>query len=389
MHPTHLPLKGSCRLKWGGRGLWMDVGIQGLPKIQDLLNHQNMDNKQLIQKKIWLNEVSFMRPILLVLLVSYHSFAPYVGAWEKPEGIDDVNIYKVIGLLSRAFRLEGFVFISGYIFTFQLIEKKKFNTFGSLLKSKFLRLLIPGFVFSALYVGLFLDITNIIPFVLKVVNGAGHLWYLPCLFWLFLVQYVIVKRGWTLKQLAMPLVLAVILSVEPLPLPLDRSLYFCMFFTGGGIFWMYSGQLSKNGNLRKVMCSWLIFGLLFLIMNVIIRHFTIIANHTEGIQAYSSLAVKSLSKAVLAWSGIYALYLTAVLYCKNNALSQAIIKVGACGYGVYVFHQFILVFLYRHTELPQFVGTYWFPWIGLVTTVFISTALTLAVRSTKIGKKYL
>ena len=27
-------------------------------------------------KKIWLNEVSFMRPILLVLLVSYHAFAP-------------------------------------------------------------------------------------------------------------------------------------------------------------------------------------------------------------------------------------------------------------------------------------------------------------------------
>lgn len=83
-----------------------------------------------------------MRPILLVLLVAYHAFAPYVGSWEKPDGIDEFEFYRWIGLLSRAFRLEGFVFISGYIFTFQVIERHKFDNFLQLLKSKTERLLI-------------------------------------------------------------------------------------------------------------------------------------------------------------------------------------------------------------------------------------------------------
>lgn len=32
----------------------------------------------------WLYEISFMRPVLLVLLVGYHAFAPFCGAWETP-----------------------------------------------------------------------------------------------------------------------------------------------------------------------------------------------------------------------------------------------------------------------------------------------------------------
>lgn len=195
----------------------------------------NKSQKNILMKP-WLNEVSFMRPVLLVLLVLYHAFAPFVGTWDLPEGISDVNLYKIIGLLSRAFRLEGFVFISGYIFTFQLVERKKFVTFGSLIKSKVQRLLIPSFFFSALYIILFLEVKGVLPFALKVIGGAGHLWYLPCLFWLFLIQYIIVKREWSLKQVAIPLVIAVILSVLPLPLQLDKSLYYCMFFTGGGAF---------------------------------------------------------------------------------------------------------------------------------------------------------
>lgn len=341
-------------------------------------------------KKPWLNEISFMRPVLLVLLVSYHAFAPYAGTWQMPDGIEEVNIYKVIALLSRAFRLEGFVFISGYIFTFQLVERKKFDTFGGLFKSKLQRLLIPSFLFSALYIVLFLDFEGMFLFAVKVVEGAGHLWYLPCLFWLFLIQYVIVKQGLTLKQMAIPLVLGVILSVQPLPLQLDKSLYYCIFFTGGGFFWMYSHQITAVCTTHKVLISWVVFTISFVLLNMAIRHFTIMANHSESYMFKNMMfAFNCISKALLAWTGICALYLTAVKYCQKHKLSQVIIKIGACGYGVYVFHQFILVFLYGQTELPQYVGTYWLPWIGFVITVFLSTVLTLAVRTTKIGRKYL
>lgn len=58
--------------------------------------------------KVWLNEVSFIRPILLVLLVSYHAFAPYAGTqlhlivmqirgWrmERMEEIKSILKYKI------------------------------------------------------------------------------------------------------------------------------------------------------------------------------------------------------------------------------------------------------------------------------------------------------
>lgn len=101
------------------------------------------------------------------------------------------------------------------------------------------------------------------------------------------------------------------------------------------------------------------------------------------------LALKSVTKAGLAWTGIYALYLTAVIYCKKHELSQVIIKIGACGYGVYVFHQFILMYLYRYTIVPSVAGTYMLPWVGFAITLVLSTALTLLIRLTKVGRKYL
>ena len=55
-----------------------------------------MENLQVVKKEVvkkpWLNEVSFMRPVLLILLVLYHAFAPYVGTWQMPDGIEEVNL---------------------------------------------------------------------------------------------------------------------------------------------------------------------------------------------------------------------------------------------------------------------------------------------------------
>ncbi len=41
------------------------------------------------EKKI-LEDVVFMRVVLIVLLVLYHSFAIFNGAWEKPSGYPDI-----------------------------------------------------------------------------------------------------------------------------------------------------------------------------------------------------------------------------------------------------------------------------------------------------------
>lgn len=173
----------------------------------------------------WLYEISFIRPILLVLLVSYHAFAPFCGAWELPTGIEPNYIYKWIALFSRAFRLEAFVFVSGYIFAMQVIQKKKFTSLKQLMFSKFIRLIIPCWIFGLIYWALFRTAHPV-----KILTGIGHLWYLPCLFWCFLLFFFLYKGKFKGTYVFIALVILCGLSFIPLPFQLNRAMYYMLFF---------------------------------------------------------------------------------------------------------------------------------------------------------------
>ena len=339
--------------------------------------------------KTWLNEISFMRPLLILFLVAYHAFAPYVGSWEKPDGIGNVELYRWIGLLSRAFRLEGFIFISGYIFTFQVIDQQKFNRVSLLLKSKIERLLIPCFFFSALYLLSFKYYDSSYEFIVKTIQGAGHLWYLTCLFWCFIIHYLILKND--KPRIVLPaLIITLMLSISPLPLGLNRPLYYLFFFYAGGLFWKNSQKIASYSTTNNIILCWFLFAVQFVIVNVINSYISEHYSVNAGlINRACLLETQTVLKAILACSGILALYLSAVQYCHDHRISDFVIKVGTCGYGVYVFHQFILVYLYRYTGMPALAGTYLLPWCALIITVAVSVTLTLLVRKTKIGRKFL
>lgn len=342
-----------------------------------------------IEGKIWLNEISLMRPVLLVLLVAYHAFAPYVGSWDKPDGIDDFELYRWIGLLSRAFRLEGFVFISGYIFTFQIVGRHKFDSFSQLLKSKAERLLIPCFFFSTIYLLAFKDYNSASVFAEKVMGGAGHLWYLFCLFWCFVIHYLILRKD-NPKVVLPILITAMFFSIARLPLNLNRILYYILFFYGGGFFWKNSQKIAIYATRKNIIGSWLLFIIVFVIANILIARISEHYNQEDNFLLRGcSLEAKTLLKAILGWSGIWALYLSAVRYCQKHEVSDMIINLGTCGYGVYVFHQFILKYLYLYTELPAISGTLCMPWIAFIITIIVSLIMTMMLRKTALGKRYL
>lgn len=71
-----------------------------------------------------LDEISFIRPILIVMLVMYHAFAPWAGGWKEPKGFVPCEAYWWWGKLNYSFMLETFVMISGYIFGYQLITSR-------------------------------------------------------------------------------------------------------------------------------------------------------------------------------------------------------------------------------------------------------------------------
>lgn len=128
-------------------------------------------------RKQQLDNIVIIRPILVVLLVFYHAFAPYSGAWESIEDYPAIRTYWWLDRLSYAFMLEMFVFISGYVFGFQVRIKgeEKLNA-KNLLWGKLNRLMIPCMVFSLLYIILFQNIKQ--PAYMTaydLVNGVGHM----------------------------------------------------------------------------------------------------------------------------------------------------------------------------------------------------------------------
>lgn len=75
------------------------------------------------KKENILTEVSVIRPILIILLVVYHSFIIYQGGWSEPVGFEPNETYWWISKASYSFMLEAFVLISGYVYAHQVALK--------------------------------------------------------------------------------------------------------------------------------------------------------------------------------------------------------------------------------------------------------------------------
>ena len=148
-----------------------------------------------------LNEIVFLRPVLVILLVMYHSFCPWAGIWTPFEGFTPNEAYKWIAEISYSFMLPLFVFTSGYVWAFQREVKNKKETIGTLMVKKSKRLILPSIIFSVLYLLMFnrpgsLGIKEQLDSAMYILNGAGHLWFLPMLFWCFILMWILKEIHW-------------------------------------------------------------------------------------------------------------------------------------------------------------------------------------------------
>ena len=131
--------------------------------------------------------------------------------------------------------LETFVFVSGYVLGYQVRTRGEIKLEAKyLLLGKFKRLIIPSIVFGLIYIVLLQDISQpILKTVYDVVNGVGHMWFLPMLFWCFVGIWLIEKVKFN-KIWLFPILL--ILSILPfpfLPLHMNISIYYMFFFYVG------------------------------------------------------------------------------------------------------------------------------------------------------------
>lgn len=352
-----------------------------------LMADSNMGEKRLLY------EVSIIRPLIIFLLVVLHSFAPLVGSWSAIDGVEINSVYYWFCKFIQGFRIETIALIAGYVFAYQSIIMGRKYDFLPFVWKKVKRLIIPCIVFSLIYFFLFnfdINTFNPLSFCLTILSGAGHLWFLPMLFWCFVVIWVIDKyklSSWWLWAILC------LLSIYPIPLyvplgfqRLPHFLFYC--FCGYFLYERHQSLTNKIMNWRSIGLLWLIYisativSVLYILPQVKLLGSE---NITNKLVWYGAQGVFNL---VCSLCGIMALYLMVMKVTTRTGYhpNQWIIDASKICYGVYVFHQFILEGLYYHTNIPQNTNVWLLPWIMLFITCISSYILTKLTLLTKTGR---
>lgn len=325
-----------------------------------------------------LDEVSFARPILILQVVLYHAMAIHVGSWDIPEGATIIPAYQAIGKIVYAFMLEAFVFVSGYVWAYQRETKGKVDNIWQLVLKKAQRLILPSIIFGVIYILLFqrdqLDFIHII-------EGPGHLWFLPMLFECFLFGWCILKMK-NIRPIWIIIVLYIVAVIRPmgLPLRLSYTLYYLPFFMSGYYIYRKYDLLRDKSSKTIVFISWIAF-LLFYLGLVLVRGRMIATCNNQFLLQVG----KEGCTVLYAFIGIVALLITSIYVTRTKALPLWYVQLGSYCMGVYVFQQFVLKGLYYNTCFLQIVNPYIAPWIGIAITLTVSYSLTYFLKKIKVG----
>lgn len=77
-----------------------------------------------------------------------------------------------------------------------------------------------------------------------------------------------------------------------------------------------------------------------------------------------------------------------LIICKMKplTLSPFWIKLSGYCFGIYLFQQFILQWLYYHTALQEYIGIIVLPWLAFAVTLILSWLLTHIMMQTRAGR---
>lgn len=234
------------------------------------------------------------------------------------------------------FHMPLFIALSGSIYQIS-IEKGKYTKFSHFLKNKIFRICIPFITVGSLFLAptlTFLKMTNGMNFTETVFNILGclgiekHLWYLPALFWIFIIAWTLHKINKNIKIFFPISVLTALFSslfVDFNFMCISNGIHYLPYFLFGMII-----QIYKCENNRKILfCN-----VLFMILIGCIIRFTSI-NWLDNI--LSILLPCTIITILLPISK------QVFPFVKNNKLLITILN---NSFAIYLFHVMIIFLLY-------------------------------------------
>ena len=284
-----------------------------------------------------------------------------------------------------SFMLEAFVFISGLILGFQARYSPERLNLKNLIGKKSKRLMLPCVIWSIIYF-ILLDDRNLttVQFFYSILNGEGHLWFLPMLFWCFVAIFLLERTRIPKLYCLILAILIALLPMVDLPLRIDYTMsYFVYFYCG--YYLTSENKVSKDLISNKLTLLFVFIGYIGIFC---------LFNYTEWSSIFESegfigrIAVSfftRLGRLTYSSLGIAFIYLWALDFIVRNNVSQNLITLSTYCFGVYIFQQFILKSLYYHSSFCDIFGV-WFPIIGALFTLSASLLLSGIMMKSKVGR---
>ena len=189
-------------------------------------------------------DISILRILSIVIVVFFHAYGMmYADHFPSTKDIYYSLYYTINQCIFINIGMPVFVFISGYLFQHQLINNK-YTSFSFLLKRKFVRVIIPY-----LFFGVIMMATTGYFHPIELLSGEyWHLWFLPMIFWCFIVSFWInkaIRKKYYLYIIL--LIIAFFLSLIDLQIAhilgiYPISIWYCWFLLGA-VCYIYQDKI--------------------------------------------------------------------------------------------------------------------------------------------------
>jgi len=325
--------------------------------------------------------IDVIRTIAILFVVFIHTFIlynNYLGTFKKHVIFNSQYTDLVYNFLN-ALMIPSLTLIAGYTFTF--IQEKRKQPFDLMIKSKIKRLIIPTIIFGIIYTFLFQEFEiKLRSIVVIIISGVGHLWYLPALFWMFIMGYYLEKYYHKMNNsfvLFISFIISLLIYGAPKTFGLAFSISLLPYFFIGILFWKNKELINKRLVNTK---SILILSATYI--TIYILYITILFTNLNNILPQWFIHTMNV---ILRTSGSIAFFIIIAAAIKNNINKHFNILVKYC-FGIYIFHLFILKILISSFRFESLFNEYIGFIILFLTTTIISLIVSILFQKTKIGK---
>lgn len=350
-------------------------------KVRGIIEDKSGSSSNLI-KKDYRYDIAMLRLLCITVVVFFHAYGMmYASHFSESTSMIYRTKYEFFNqtyLINIAMPM--FIFISGFLFGGQLLKTQPVS-FIKIIKSKFMRLMTPFFVFAILFM-FSQNAVSLKPFYQWTYS---HLWFLPMLFWCFISSWflrpLIMNRSAYVSILTLIALFAIAIpgKVFPMFIGLHNINVWLCWFALGAWFYKYEKYLLPKSTALKIVLIVLGLGLFITIM-------------TLFPQEYGKQTVWGI---IATLSAIYSLWtLFAWIPWKNFALTDFLMTLSACSFGIYIFHNWLEAHMVSRTaqrllSLEHFAQEHinLYPLLFSVTAFIISFAITWVLLRFNIGRK--